>query len=172
MVMINENTNIAFGYKAHFNSFAYKSFSNEMTNPLNTYSQKIMKNVDEGLDSFNSRLNERKGVPNLYKAEIEIDYFENQYSKAKTESQQTLIYGFVPKGLPDKIQKFIDDDAEFHSDKYVFKVKNGENNRDENPFEKGLNQAFSKVKSMIDRFNDIEIKLDEIEKKHVKGDGD
>ncbi|MEI8377911.1 MAG: hypothetical protein WCF95_05165 [bacterium] len=164
---LNTKQKINFGYKVCFDKTAFNQFSKEMKDPLNSYSLRIIKDVNEGLDSFNAKIASREGVPNLYDAKIIIDDVKTTIGNGRGEEK--LLYGFDIKGLPVAIEEFITEEMQFRPKQYYVAVPNKEyNKKDANPFENALNKMFEKIKSMIDKHTQIEKGLQKIEENHVE----
>lgn len=158
--------NTTFGYKASFNAEAFEKLSKELMNPLDNYSTRIIKDVNEGLDSFNGKIQERAGVPNLFEGRLVIDDVKTR--SANRAADDKIKYGFSVENLPDKMQKFINEDIQLRPEKYYLAVKNSEYNKINNqPFEKALNLMFKKIKAMIDKYTEIEKGLDTLKNNHV-----
>jgi hypothetical protein len=164
-----KNTN--FGYKAIFEKKAFENLSHEMKDPLNNYSHRIIKDIDEGMDVFNNQIAAREGVPNLHEAQIVIDDFKTTIGNGR--GREKLLYGFDVKGLPADVDKFIHDEMEFRPKLYYISIPNKDyNKKDAKPFEKALNKMFQKIKNMIDKYNEIENGLKVIKDKHVEVPGE
>jgi len=161
MKIQNKNSDVNFGYKACLNERAFMLLSKEVKSPLSAKSLKILNDIESSFDSFNLKLHEREGIPNLNSGRLVID------DVIVSSSGDRIAYGFSPENLPDEVQKYIEEDIEFHPKRYYVSIKNVEYNKTEHPFENALNLMFKKIKSEIDKYAKIQEKLKNISDKHL-----